>query len=818
MLQPRSGVASPTGDHPRRSVFFAAPSDDPRSRRTADAAVATVCWLLLLLFAWSYRVGSDVDDSVGGLLERGVPGWIDGIATIVYAFGGIYGLGLLIGIGVFGGGRLAIARDMVFAAALALAGLIGLALLAGPEFPDFLPEVLDTEGTPSFPVARLAVVMAMIRVSHSYLTVPMRNVGRRTVAAMAVAAVVLSVGTVTGALGGLLLGLAASSTVQFVLGSGKGIPSRDRIEEGLREAGLEVERIEFLPDQHTGATQVRAVRSDGGDLLVKVYGRDAADAALAARLWRSIWYRSETRPLLATNEQLAEHESLMLLTCARFGIPMAELVGWSRATTDDMLVITEWVEGTTLHDLATTDPATTDPATTDVDAGSALVDDALIDRVWSALVALHAAGITHSQIDGRGILVADGDAMFADVSHANILSSADQIHADRAQMLVTTALAVGPERAIEAAERSLGDDDLAATLPFVQAPALTRALQRDVRASGLDVDELRNGAAARLGTEAPEMEQLHRVSWGNVAMVALTLFAASTLITSLTELGLETIASEIGSAAWGWVVVAFILAQLTNVGEYVTLVGVMGRPAPFGPTIVFRYALSFVSLAVPSEAGAIAMNVRYQQRLGVPSAAAITQGPLISVISRGFDLILLAITAPIVGSSVDTDDLDFGAAGKLLVAVVVIGALAILAFALVPKLRAMALPHIREGFHAVKGSITDPERLFRVAGGTLLQKVLFAMTMSAAVAAYGGSLGFAEAIFVNTAVSFFVSLVPVPGGIGVAETAITAGLVSVGVPEETAVAAAITHRMVTAYIPPVFGWFASRWLTARRYL
>jgi uncharacterized membrane protein YbhN (UPF0104 family) len=801
MLQPRPGVASLAGDHPRRSVFFAAPSGDPRARRTADAAVAIVCWLLLVLFAWSYRVGSDVDEGIGGLLERGVPGWIDGIATIVYAFGGLYGLGLLVGIGVFGGGRFAIARDMVLAAALALAGLIGLALLAGPEFPDFLPEFLDADGTPSFPVARLAVVMAMIRVSHSYLTVPMRNVGRRTVAAMAVAAVVLSVGTLTGALGGLLLGMAASSTVQFVLGSGKGIPSRERIEAGLREAGFDVETVEFLPEQSSGATRVRAVRSEGGDLLVKVYGRDAADAALAARLWRSIWYRSETRPLLATNEQLAEHESLMLLTCARFGIPMAELVGWSRATTDDMLVITEWVEGTMLHDLATDD-----------------IDDTLIDRVWSGLVALHTAGITHSQIDGRGIVVTDGHAMFADVAHANILSSADQIHADRAQMLVTTALAVGPDRAIEAARRGLGDDDLAATLPFVQTPALTRALQRDVRAADLDVDELRNGAAAALGTEAPEMEQLHRVSWGNVAMVALTLFAASTLISSLTELGLETIASEIGSAAWGWVVVAFVLAQLTNVGEYVTLTGVMGRPAPFGPTILFRYALSFVSLAVPSEAGAIAMNVRYQQRLGVPSAAAITQGPLISIISRGFDLILLAITAPIVGGSVDIDDLDFGAAGKLIIAVVVIGALAILAFALVPKLRAKALPHIKEGFHAVKGSVTDPERLFRVAGGTLMQKVLFAMTLSAAVSAYGGSLGFAEAIFVNTAVSFFVSLVPVPGGIGVAETALTAGLVSVGVPEEAAVAAAITHRMVTAYIPPVFGWFASRWLTARRYL
>ena len=64
----------------------------------------------------------------------------------------------------------------------------------------------------------------------------------------------------------------------------------------------------------------------------------------------------------------------------------------------------------------------------------------------------------------------------------------------------------------------------------------------------------------------------------------------------------------------GWratrgVVVAFVLAQLTNVGEYISLTGMVDRPVPFGPTIMFRYALSFISLAVPSDAGAIAIAV-----------------------------------------------------------------------------------------------------------------------------------------------------------------------------------------------------------------
>ena len=51
-----------------------------------------------------------------------------------------------------------------------------------------------------------------------------------------------------------------------------------------------------------------------------------------------------------------------------------------------------------------------------------------------------------------------------------------------------------------------------------------------------------------------------------------------------------------------------------------------------------------------------------------------------------------------------------------------------------------------------------------------------------------------------------------PGGIGVAEAGLTAGLVAVGIPEETALAAALIHRLLTYYLPPVWGFWALRWL------
>ena len=91
--------------------------------------------------------------------------------------------------------------------------------------------------------------------------------------------------------------------------------------------------------------------------------------------------------------------------------------------------------------------------------------------------------------------------------------------------------------------------------------------------------------------------------------------------------------------------------------------------------------------------------------------------------------------------------------------------------------------------------------------------MLFALTLGAVCHAYGVELGLAELVLVNTAASAFAGLMPVPGGIGAAEAAITAGLVALGVDESTAFAIAFTHRLATYYLPPIWGYFSLRWLT-----
>ncbi len=453
---------------------------------------------------------------------------------------------------------------------------------------------------------------------------------------------------------------------------------------------------------------------------------------------------------------------------------------------------------------------------------SELLDDTgddVLARCWTALKSFHSGGLAHRQIDTDRVRAVGDTVILHDLSAATVSPTPSTLAGDVAQMLVTTAVAAGTERAIVAARQAIDADVLIGALPLIQRSVLCSSLQAQVKEADLGLGPLRNDLAEAIGIESPpELAQLQRVTWGNIAMVVLALFAASALISSLADIGFDTIVEQFSDARWSWVVTAFVLAQFTNLAEYVSLTGMISRPVPLGPTILFRYSLSFVSLAVPSEAGAIAMNVRYMRKLGVPAAAAVAQGPLLTVVSKSVDILLLLLAGRIIGESITLDDFDSGPVLRLVLFVVVLVVIGVIVTLAVPRLRNRILPPITTAFHDVRESVTDPERLMRILGGALMGRLLFAATLSAAVSAFGSSVSFAEAVFVNSAVGLFVGLMPVPGGIGVGEAALTAGLSLVGVPESTAFAAALTHRMVTTYLPPVYGFFTTRWLTERDYL
>ncbi len=161
---------------------------------------------------------------------------------------------------------------------------------------------------------------------------------------------------------------------------------------------------------------------------------------------------------------------------------------------------------------------------------------------------------------------------------------------------------------------------------------------------------------------------------------------------------------------------------------------------------------------------------------------------------------------------------DVSALGWIVLAFVVAAVAAVVVLIVKRSWREWLVHALKEAFATLKDVLVAPAKLVRLFGGNILTELGWALTLSASAHAYGANLGLAQALVVNMLASVFASVMPVPGGIGVAEASLAAGMMVFGVPQTEAYAAALTHRLATFYLPPIWGWFSLRYLTRKGYL
>ena len=248
-------------------------------------------------------------------------------------------------------------------------------------------------------------------------------------------------------------------------------------------------------------------------------------------------------------------------------------------------------------------------------------------NIWRAMTPLHDLGIAHGQLDGDRIVVrSDGTPAIGDFGGARVAAPDGAMMADLAQVLVTTALVVGPDRAIAAATDVIGNDAFAKVLPFLQPAVLDRDTRRAIRDGDWDLDALMERSTEITGTEAPELEQIRRVTGKSIAIVALIAFLAYGLISTLADVGLQSLWDELKSANLAWLLTALILAPISQVPQAFSTLGASLRDMLFAPVLMLQYAIQFIQLAVPSSAARVALEVRFFQRNGVETGGALSIG------------------------------------------------------------------------------------------------------------------------------------------------------------------------------------------------
>ena len=776
--------------------FFSSSADAARARRPTDVVLVLFAAATLGLVSIVAPDPTAFDQRIAKLVNDlpGLLGWFWETASDLLV---LWPLVLLVA-AVVATRRLFLLRDQLLSTVLAA----GVAALVAGGF-SALADGLTATGPPTlYPAVRVALATALIATTSPHLSRPIRRLGRWIVILGSLGVVALAIALPLGVVSGLAIGLGSAALVHLAFGSPGGLPSLDQVRAALEELGVETIDLRSAELQPKGVALLRAETRQGLPLLVKVYGRDAWDGQLLTATWSYLWYRDESPTLTISRRQQVEHEAFVTLLAERSGVPVLPVIAAGVVGSRDGVLVLE-ADARPIQELAPSE-----------------MTDALLADLWRAVSAMHEAGIAHGNLDAQRMAVSgDGSALIGDFQAASASATPPALLADRARLLVTTALMTGDDRWAKAALASLGADGLTEVLPYIQPAALSRATRRSLKDAGHDLDAIRDRAASEAGTEPPKIEPLRRVTIGSVLTIALLLLAAYFVFRAIASVGVDQVVAEIGKADKAWLWVGLVIVPLVPVAEAFGALGATMLPLRLGPVIALEFAIQFIALAVPSSAARVAVNVRFFQRQGAPAAQALTIGLIDSVFGFVVQVLLLMVIvfSGLVTLDLSLDGLNFDPTGKLLVLVGILLVVAAVVALTVPKIRRPIAAKIAEARPAL-AVIRSPIKLAGLLGGNFAAQFLLALILGATVRAFGESATLAELLLTNTLVSLFSGVMPIPGGVGVSEAAIAFCLTALGIPSATAAAIAIVFRLLTFYLPPIWGGFAMRWLRRQAYL
>ena len=779
---------------------FAAPAGQARVRRATDVVVLVPAVLGLVLAIALYPPSS-VELSLIRFLGS-LPGWLDPIWGFAADLLWLWSL-LLLGACLVGRRFFVVAQTACSLVVGVLVGLVSARIALG-GWPNLGAALLGTSSAPAFPDVRVAASVAIVGAVSPHLARPLRRVGSWIVVLGAVGAAVVDVSTPVGVIAAVLIGLIGAASANLVLGTSAGRPGLSHVAAGLRQLGVDATDLELSEQQVAGVLRAQGADAGGELLHVKVFGRDAADNQLVARLRRRAWYRTAGPAIGASRLHAAEHEAFVTLLARNGGLPTLEVVTAAATLGDDAYLVLR---------------GRAEPLAA---LGAGRIDPDVLDGAWAALGRLDALKIAHQQIDPQTVVLVEGRIGLVDFGGATVAPDAHQLETDRAQLLTTTAALVGVERALDAAVAALGSRGVEALLPYLQSAALGSSLRKAVKSAGLDVDDLRKQAAEAVGAEPPQLVQLRRVSAWSVAQVALFALAAYAIVSAAEGVDWDEVRTSVSDASWGWIAAAFVVAQLPRVTQALATMGSVPAELPFGPVYAMQLATGYMNVALPSNLARMAVNVRFFQRQGLSAPTAVAAGAIDSFASTVIQAVLLVLLLVFSESSLALD-LPFPSDGSewLLWLVVGIVVATVLVLVGVPRVRHAITGRIRGWWPDVRtalAALRASHKLALLVLGSLGTEILFAVALGFFARSFGYSVSLAELLVINMSVSLLGSLVPVPGNVGVAEFGLTVGLTAAGMSPESAVAAVLLYRIATYYLPPAWGFVALRRLQRDAYL
>ncbi len=596
------------------------------------------------------------------------------------------------------------------------------------------------------------------------------------------------------------LGRAFGLGFRYGFGTTNPQPSGRQVTQALARVATPLAYARLVDETDEGRTY-RARTLEGRHLQLAVFDRDRRAAGFLYQLWRRLRVQRpvERRPALSLRRGV-DQAALPTLAARTHGVRTPSLVAAAAVGPDAAVLAYEIVEGLRTF--------------TELDEHE--LTDSLVADAWHQVRMLHRAGIAHEELHASNLAVdRDGHSWLLGLESGEIAAEPLTLRIDDAEMLVTTAALLGPQRAVDAALRELTPKRLGEALPLLQPIALSRTTRSALKEHRGLLADLRDAVIAASPTAPTEPVRLERLRPRTIMSFLAFGLAVFLLLGQLGDVDLVSLFTE---ASGTWFFVALLFSVVTYLGASLVITSFSPVPLVWLRTLMVQFAATFVSLVAPPAVGTVGTNTRYIQQAGAAPSLALASVGVSQIVVFGSYLFLIVGFGFFTTQQQDTALVP----GRTVILVVVTLALIGALLFGIPRTRRAMLerlrPLVERTLPRLLSMLRQPRRIVVGLLGALALNLAYSAALWSAQAAYGGTLGFATVGFVYLAAGAIGSAAPTPGGIGAVEAALAAGLTAAGLDGSTAVQAALLFRACTFWIPIIPGWLSFNLLQRRNAL
>jgi len=271
-------------------------------------------------------------------------------------------------------------------------------------------------------------------------------------------------------------GWVAGAAVLVALGAPTRRPTAQAVMDGLSRVGLPLGQLTVAGVDARGSRPYFGVAENGDELFVKALGDDERSADLLFRMYRRLRRRDfGDEKSFSTLRRAVEHEALVALAARDMPLRTPRLRALATAEPNAFVLAYDKIQGRSLDRL--------DPAD---------VTDDMLASIWRLVGQLRERRIAHRDLRLANIFVDEsGEVWLIDFGFSEMAASDLLLANDVAELLASSSLYVGTERAVAAAVSSVDPATLSRARDRLQPWALAGATRTALKSRQGFLDELR---------------------------------------------------------------------------------------------------------------------------------------------------------------------------------------------------------------------------------------------------------------------------------------------------------------------------------------